>query len=100
MVEYFAEVATMRDLLAAGQLDAIALSRISLATLAEDVPGAHLLDEALHTTATAVAVPQGHAAALAFVSAFVEDAKASGLARTVLDEAGLAAARVASPARN
>ena len=88
----------MRDLLAAGRLDAIALSRVSLTTLAEDVPGSRILDEALQTTATAVAVPKGRAAALAFVSDFVEATKASGLARQVLDDAGLGAVRVAPSA--
>lgn len=93
-----AGVAEMRDRLAAGRLDAIALSRVSLVTLAEDVPGSRILDEPLQTTATAVAVPKGRAAALAFVSDFVERSKASGLARQLLDEAELGAVRVAPPA--
>jgi polar amino acid transport system substrate-binding protein len=97
-VQSVAGVAEMRDLLAAGRLDAIALSRVSLTTLAEDVPGSRILDEALHTTATAVAVPKGRAAALGFVSHFVEEAKASGLARQVLDDVGLGAVRVAPSA--
>ncbi len=97
-VQSVAEVDEMRDLLAAGQLDAIALSRVSLVAIAADVPGSRLLDEPLQTTATAVAVPKGRPAALAFVTAFVEQAKSSGLARRVLDDAGLGAARVAPPA--
>ena len=97
-VQSIAEVGEMRDLLAAGRLDAFALSRVSLMALAEAVPGSRILDEPLQTTATAVAVPQGRTAALAFVSDFVEDAKASGLARQLLDEADLGAVRVAAPA--
>jgi len=93
----YASVAEMRDLLARGDIDAVALSRLSLTTLAAGLPGTHILDEGFHSTATAIAVPKGHAAALAYVSAFIEAAKRSGLARRALDEAGLQAAEVAQP---
>ena len=89
----------MRALLGAGEIDAIALGRLTLTSLAPSLPGARILDEGFHTTATAVAVPKGHAAALAFVTAFVEYAKRSGLARSALDDAGLGAAQVAPPAQ-
>jgi len=92
-----ASVEELRDLLAADAIDAIALSRLSLASLLPALPGARILDEAFHSTATAIAVPKGHAAALAYVTDFIEAAKASGLARQALDEAGLGAARVAPP---
>jgi polar amino acid transport system substrate-binding protein len=85
----------MRDLLNAGEIDAIALGRLTLTSLAPTLPGARILEEGFHATATAVAVPQGHSAALAYVTAFVEDAKRSGLARRALDDAGLGAAQVA-----
>lgn len=85
----------MRELLDAGEIDAIALGRITLTSLAPSLPGARILEESFHSTATAVAVPRGHAAALAFVTAFVENAKQSGLARRALDDAGLRAAQVA-----
>ena len=88
----------MRDLLNAGEIDAIALGRLTLTSLAPSLPGTRILEEGFHSTATAVAVPQGHSAALAYVTAFVEDAKRSGLAREALDGAGLEAAHVAPPA--
>ncbi len=90
----------MRALLDAGELDAIALGRLTLTSLAPSLPGARILEEGFHSTATAVAVPKGHAAALAYVTAFVEEAKRSGLARRALDDAGLGAAQVAPPAKD
>ena len=92
-----ASVDELRDLLISGGIDAVALSRLSLASLLPAAPGAKILDEAFHSTATAIAVPKGHAAALRYVAAFIEEAKASGLAREALDSTGLAAARVAPP---
>jgi polar amino acid transport system substrate-binding protein len=93
----YASVDELRDQLAGGAIDAVALSRLSLTGLAAGLPGTRILGEAFHSTATAIAVPKGHALALAFVTAFIEDAKRSGLARRALDEAGLGAARVAPP---
>jgi polar amino acid transport system substrate-binding protein len=47
----------------------------------------------------AVAVPKNRPAALAYVSAFVEDAKASGSVRRALDNAGLKTSTVAPAGR-
>jgi polar amino acid transport system substrate-binding protein len=44
---------------------------------------------------TSVAVPKGKPAALAYVSAFIEEAKASGLVRQAFDEMGLKSSQVA-----
>jgi polar amino acid transport system substrate-binding protein len=40
-------------------------------------------------------VPKGRPAALAYVSEFIEEAKASGLVRSALDEMGLTASQIA-----
>ncbi len=79
----------------AGQADAIALSRESLTGLAAKIPGSRVLDGGFLNSTTAVAVPKGHAAALAYVSAFVEEAKASGMVRRALDDMGLKSSQVA-----
>jgi polar amino acid transport system substrate-binding protein len=86
-----AAVAAMR----AGEADAIALSRESLTGLAAKIPGARVLDGGFLNSTTAVAVPKGHAAALAYVSGFIEEAKASGLVRHALDDMGLTSSQVA-----
>jgi polar amino acid transport system substrate-binding protein len=78
-----------------GQADAIALSRESLTGLAAKIPGSRVLDGGFLNSTTAVAVPKGHAEALAYVSAFVEEAKASGMVRRALDDIGLTSSQVA-----
>jgi polar amino acid transport system substrate-binding protein len=78
-----------------GNIQAIALSRESLAGLAGKIPGSRVLDEAFLNSSTAVCIPKGRPAALAYVSEFIEEAKASGLVRRALDEMGLKASQVA-----
>ena len=86
-----AAVAAMK----AGEIDAIALSRESLSGLAAKIPGSRMLDGGFLNSSTAVAVPKGKPQALAYVSQFVEDAKASGLVRKAFDSMNLQNAQVA-----
>jgi polar amino acid transport system substrate-binding protein len=79
----------------AGQLDAIALSRESVGGLVDALPGSRVLDEAFLNSTTAVAVPQNKPAARAYVTEFIEEAKASGLIRRALDMMGLKTSQVA-----
>jgi polar amino acid transport system substrate-binding protein len=81
----------------AGKADAIALGRASLGGVAAKIPGSRILDGGFLNSTTAVAVPKGKAAALAYVSAFVEEAKASGLVRRGFDNVGLKNEQVAPP---
>jgi polar amino acid transport system substrate-binding protein len=85
-----AAVAAMRE----GRIDAIA-SRESLSGLVTKIPGSRILDDAFLNSSTAVCVPKGKPAALALVSDFIEQAKASGLVRRALDEMGLTSSQVA-----
>jgi polar amino acid transport system substrate-binding protein len=88
-------VEEMVTLMKAGELDAIALGRDSLANLAPQVPGSRALPGHFHAAGVAVAVPKNHPAALAYVTAFIEQAKADGTVRRALDAAGLTKAAVA-----
>ncbi len=83
----------------AGEADAFALSKDSLRPLAADFPGARILEEAFHVVGIAVAVPKNRPAALAAVSAFMEEAKASGSVRRALDRAGMKDEAVAPAGR-
>lgn len=85
------------ELIRTGKADALALSRNTLRGLAQKLPGTRILDGHFHATSTAVAVPKNRPAALAYVSAFVEEAKASGFVRRAFDEVGLKDAVVAAP---
>ena len=86
-----AAVASMK----AGEIDCIALSRESLSGLAAKIPGSRILDGGFLNSSTAVAVPKGKPEALAYVSQFVEDAKASGLVRKAFDAMNLQNSQVA-----
>jgi polar amino acid transport system substrate-binding protein len=59
------------DAMLAGQADAIALGRASLGGVVAKIPGSRTLDGGFLNSTTAVAVPKGRPAALAYVSAFV-----------------------------
>jgi polar amino acid transport system substrate-binding protein len=82
-------------LMKAGKADAIALSRESLTGLAAQIPGSHILDGGFLNSTTAVAVPKNKPEALRYVTAFVEESKASGLVRRALDDMGLKGSQVA-----
>ena len=83
------------ELVRAGKADAIALSRESLTGLLPKLPGSRLLDGGFLNSVTAAAVPPGHKAALAYVTVFVEETKASGAVRKAFDDIGLTTAMVA-----
>ena len=83
------------ELIKAGKADAIALSRESLAGLAGQIPGARVLEGGFLNSTTAVAVPKGKPRSLAFVTEFVEAAKASGEVRWAMDAVGLKGSMVA-----
>ena len=78
-----------------GKINAIALSRESLSGLVAKIPGSRILDDAFLNSTTAVCVPKGKPAALDYASAFIEEAKASGVVRGALDEMGLKSSIVA-----
>jgi len=93
----FRSVAELQEELRAGKADAVAMSRESLRNFAEAFPGARVLAGSFFESRVAVAVPKGHVEALAFVTAFVENAKFTGSVRRALDGAGLKEAEVAPP---
>jgi polar amino acid transport system substrate-binding protein len=78
-----------------GTADAFALSHDSLPPLAAGLPGSRILAGGFQQTVIAIAVPKDRPQALADASAFMEDAKASGLVRRALDAAGFKDAAVA-----
>jgi polar amino acid transport system substrate-binding protein len=86
-------------LLRAGKADAFALSRDSLPVYVKQIPGSRIVDGAFQQTGIAIAIPQNRPAALAYVTAFMEDAKSSGLVRRALDQAGYSGQAVAPPAQ-
>jgi polar amino acid transport system substrate-binding protein len=91
----FRTVEEIVDRVLAGHIDAVALGRESLQSLAPRLPGSRIVDGHFHASGVAVAVPKNRPASLAWVSAFIEQAKATGIVRRALDDAGLRSAAVA-----
>jgi polar amino acid transport system substrate-binding protein len=83
------------DMLRSGNVDAFALGRDALAPYQAEIPGSRILDGHFHRTGIAIAVPKNRPAALAHASAFLKEAKASGLVRRAFDKAGLQSTAVA-----
>ena len=77
------------EMLREGRADAFALSRGALAPLVQRLPGARILDGSFERIGTAIAIPKGRPNALSYVTAFIEDAKASGLVQRTFDTYGL-----------
>jgi polar amino acid transport system substrate-binding protein len=94
----FRSAAELMEEMRAGRADAVALSRESLRNFADAFPGARVLSGSFFQSTVAVAVPKGRMEALAFVTAFVENAKFTGSVRRALDGAGLSEAEEAPPA--
>ena len=83
-------LAMLRD----GRADAFALTHDTLAALAPRVPGSRILEGSFNKVCTSIAVSKGRPNALAYVSRWLDEAKAAGVVRKVVDQNGLAAARV------
>lgn len=81
-----------------GKADAFALSRDLLPVYVKQIPGSRIVDGAFQQTGIAIAIPPNRPDALAYVTAFMEDAKRSGLVRRALDAAGFSGEFVAPPA--
>ena len=81
-----------------GNADAFALSRDSLPVYVKQIAGSRIVDGGFQQTGIAIAVPPNRPDALAYVTAFMEDAKKNGLVRRALDSAGFNDEPVAPPA--
>jgi polar amino acid transport system substrate-binding protein len=83
------------DLLRAGHADVLALPRPMAVLLSARLPGSRVLEDRFHATFAALAVPKGQAARLAYISDFIEEAKASALVQRAIERAGVRGVQVA-----
>jgi polar amino acid transport system substrate-binding protein len=86
------------ELVRSGKADAYASPRPPILDYAMQLPGARVLDDHYGANVQAMAVPTGEAGRLAYVSAFIEAAKASGLVQRAIDSSGQRGIEVAPPA--
>jgi polar amino acid transport system substrate-binding protein len=83
------------DLLRTGQADVMASTRSALLQFSDQLSGSRVLEDRYGANINRMVVPKGKAGWLAYVTEFVEEAKASGLVQKALDRAGLRGITVA-----
>jgi len=88
------------ELLRSGHADAFASVRGVLLAYSTKLPGSRVLEEYYGTNLVGMVVPKGQAARLAYISEFIEEAKASGLVQQAIERAGLAGFKLASGRTN
>jgi polar amino acid transport system substrate-binding protein len=87
------------DLLRAGDVHAFAAPREALLDYSVKLPGSRVLTDAYGVNVVGLAVRKGQDGRLAYVSEFIEEAKASGLIQRAIEGAGLRGVRVAAPVK-
>jgi polar amino acid transport system substrate-binding protein len=85
------------DLLRTGLVDAWASTRPALLEYSAKLAGSRVLEDFFGANFTAMTVPKGHPGRLAYVSEFIEEAKASGLVRSAIVNSGWHGVHVAPP---
>jgi polar amino acid transport system substrate-binding protein len=85
------------DLLRTGHLDAMAQVNFVLQRYSTRLPGSRVLENRYGANRQAIAVPKGEAGRLAYISEFIEEAKASGLEQRAIEHGGLRGVHVAPP---
>jgi polar amino acid transport system substrate-binding protein len=88
------------ELLRSGQADAFASIRGVLLAYSAKLPGSRVLEEHYGANLLGMAVPKGQAGRLAYISEFIEQARASGLVQQAIERAGLPGYKVASATTN
>ena len=83
------------ELLRSGGADARAGPRHAVMAESLALPGFRVLADGFAVISSAASVPKGHAARLAYVSEFIEETKASGLMKKMIEDAGLRGVQVA-----
>lgn len=87
------------EMLRSGQADAFALTHDTLRSLSPRVPGSRILEGSFREISIAIVVPKNRPESLAYVSQWLESAKASGSVRRAFDRWGFVNADVAPPSR-
>jgi polar amino acid transport system substrate-binding protein len=72
-----------------GKMEAFAGLRPGLVDLAEKLPGSRILDGQFASVQQAIGINKGNEAAYVWLTAFIEEAKASGLVASLIDKFGV-----------
>jgi polar amino acid transport system substrate-binding protein len=88
------------DLLRTGQADAFASIRAVLLTYSPKLPGSRVLEDHYGANLLGMVVRKGQAARLAYITEFIEQAKAAGLVQQAIERSGLPGHQVAPAKTN
>ena len=83
------------ELLRAGSTDVLAAPRPALLQFSSRLPDSRVLEDRFHVAFGAMAVPKGQTERLAYITEFVEEAKASGVVQRAIERAGVRGVQVA-----
>ena len=83
------------ELLRAGNADVLAAPRPALLQFSSRLPDSRVLEDRFHVAFGAMAVPKGQTERLAYITEFVEEAKASGVVQRAIERAGVRGVQVA-----
>jgi polar amino acid transport system substrate-binding protein len=83
------------DLLLSGRADIWASVGYALQPYSTRLPGSRVLEDRYGVNRLAMAVPKGEAGRLAYISEFIEEAKATGLVERAIERGGLRGVHVA-----
>ena len=86
------------EMIVSGKVDVIAGVKQHLMANTEMLPGSRVLDGRFMAIQQALGTPKGRDAALRYLSAFIEDVKASGLVARFLERAGIRGVAIATGA--
>ena len=92
-------IAAASDLVRTGQVNAYAGPRFTLMAEAARQPGSRVLDDHFAVISNVGMVPKGNAQRLAYITEFLEEAKASGLVQQAIDRIALRGVQVAPAAK-
>ena len=85
------------DLLRSGKADALAQARPVLLDYSTQLPASRVLPERYGSYLLAMALSKGKSERLAYITEFIEEAKASGLVQRAIEQGGLRGVQVAPP---
>jgi len=88
------------DLLRTGQADAFASIRAVLLGYSPKLPGSRVLEEHYGANLLGMVVPKSQTARLAYITEFIEQAKAAGLVQQAIERSGVPGHQVASAKPN
>jgi polar amino acid transport system substrate-binding protein len=83
------------ELVRTGGAHARAGPRQALLAESAKLPGSRVVADGFAVISSAASVPKGHAGRLTYISEFIEEAKASGLVKKMIEDAGLRGVQVA-----